>query len=247
MKRLVVPAKIKSMIRQGALVAINHSSGKDSQAMTILLRKIIPPDRIIIVHATLGRIEWPGTIEHIRATTAPFPLILAEAKTNFFTMVRRRKRFPTPAIRQCTSDLKRGPIERELRRFLKANPRFQGRIISCIGLRAEESKDRAKREGIEANKRQSIAGRTWINWHPILDMTEDEVYKTIHEAGEEPHWAYTAGMTRLSCSFCIMSCRQNLRTAAKLRPDLLEEYASLEKEVGHTLSPSRLPLSKIVA
>jgi len=52
-------------------------------------------------------------------------------------------------------------------------------------------------------------------------------------------------MTRLSCSFCILASRQDLRRAAVLRPDLYKRYASLERKLGHTLSPSRLPLPQI--
>ena len=38
-----VPPECGTMIRAGALVAVNHSGGKDSQAMTILLSRIAPP------------------------------------------------------------------------------------------------------------------------------------------------------------------------------------------------------------
>ncbi len=51
------------MIRAGALVAISTSGGKDSQAMTIVLSRIVPRDRIVVVHAPLGEVEWPGTVE----------------------------------------------------------------------------------------------------------------------------------------------------------------------------------------
>ena len=36
--------------------------------MTILLSRIVPRDQIVAVHAPLGEVEWPGTIEHIEAT-----------------------------------------------------------------------------------------------------------------------------------------------------------------------------------
>ena len=40
-----VPPKCQEMIRAGALVAVNHSGGKDSQAMTILLSRIVRRQR----------------------------------------------------------------------------------------------------------------------------------------------------------------------------------------------------------
>ena len=57
-----VPPRCEELIRAGALLAMSHSGGKDSQAMTILLSQIVPPDQIVAVHAPLDEVEWPGTI-----------------------------------------------------------------------------------------------------------------------------------------------------------------------------------------
>ena len=242
-----IPPFVSAEIEAGALFAISHSGGKDSQAMTIMLREVVPVEQVVVVHAPLGRVAWPGTLRHIERTTAGLPLILARARTDFLAMVRRRGRFPTPSIRQCTSDLKRGPIERELRRYLKAHPRFGGRVVSCMGIRADESARRAKQRAVKWNARGSVAGRHWLDWLPIHHLSEAQVFETIAAAGQRPHWVYRAGMSRCSCSFCIMASREDLRTAARLRPQLLAEIASPEEEIGHTLTPSRVPLREIVA
>ena len=71
------------------------------------------------------------------------------------------------------------------------------------------------------------------------------MFRIIAEAGQSPHWAYAAGMSRVSCSFCILASRADLRRAAELRPDLYRSYAELEKRIGHTLSPSRIPLPEL--
>ena len=242
-----LPPEIAEMAEAGACFMLNHSGGKDSQAMTIRLRALVPPDQLVVIHAPLGRVEWPGTLAHIRATTRGLPLILAQAKTDLLSAVRKRGKWPSPGVRYCTSGAKRDPITREIRRYLKAHPRFGGWIVNCIGLRADEGRDRAKRVPITRNERNSKAGREWIDWLPIHHMTEREVFQTIAEAGERPHWVYAKGMSRCSCSFCIMATREDLRRAARLRPDLFEEYASLEEEIGHTLSPTRVPLRQLVA
>jgi 3'-phosphoadenosine 5'-phosphosulfate sulfotransferase (PAPS reductase)/FAD synthetase len=243
-----IPADITDMIERGALVAINHSGGKDSQAMTIrLVEAGIPRDQLLIVHATLGDVEWPGTIGHIRKTTFGLPLVIARPRRSFFEMVRARRMFPSPRYRQCTSDQKRGPIERELRRYLAANPRFAGRIVSAMGMRAEESAARRTRPVVSRNARGSAAGRTWIDWLPIHGLTRREVFHTIAAAGQEPHWAYGRGMSRLSCSFCIMSSLADLQCAARLRPDLLSTYIALEDEIGHTLRPDGTSLRETLS
>ncbi|MYI48530.1 MAG: phosphoadenosine phosphosulfate reductase family protein [Rhodospirillaceae bacterium] len=233
------------MIRNGALVAISSSGGKDSQAMTILLSRIVPREQLLIVHAPLGEVEWPGTIEHIEATVPPgAPLILAPVASGKTLLegIEERGRFPDALRRYCTAGWKRGPIERELRRYLKAHPRFGGRIVSAMGMRADESPARAKRDPWKRNPRNSRAGREWFDWLPIHGLTAAGVFRIIADAGQSPHWAYSAGMSRLSCSFCIVASRADLARAAELRPGLYRDYVALERRIGHTLSPTRFPL-----
>ena len=246
-RALALPPEVGALIDNGGLVAVNHSGGKDSQAMLLHLREAgIPARQMVVVHAPLGRVEWPGTLAHIRATIGDLPLLLARSRTDLFSIVRRRGYWPTPAIRNCTSDLKRGPIARELRRYLKANPRFGGRIVNCLGLRADESRDRAKRPALSYSAANSRAGRHWIDWLPIHDLTERAVFATIAAAGQRPHWVYGAGMRRCSCSFCIMATPEDLRRAAQLRPRLAADYVALEEDIGHTLSPTRRTLRAIL-
>ncbi len=242
---LHVPPECRDMIRRGALVAINSSGGKDSQAMTILLSRIVPRDQLVVVHAPLGEVEWPGTVEHIENTIpAGVPLIFARVASGktLLGRVEERGKWPGPKRRYCTSEHKTGPIERELRRYLKVHPRFEGRLISAMGLRRDESADRARRSPWKRSDRNSRAGREWFDWLPIFDLTVDDVFRVIRDAGQSPHWVYAQGVSRCSCSFCIFSSRSDARRAAELRPDLYQRYLRLEKRIGHTLSPSGTPL-----
>ena len=237
---------VRAMLADGALFVVNHSGGKDSQAMLIALRRFGVPDaQMLIVHADLGEVEWGGNLDHICATTGDLPVLVAKARKTFFDMVEHRGRFPSPVYRQCTSDLKRGPIEREVRRFLKARPEFGGKVVSCMGIRAAESTRRADKASLKLNKGNCKAGRVWYDWLPIFDLSEAEVFAMIAEAGQEPHWAYAEGMTRLSCCFCIMGSTRDLTTAARLRPDLYRKIVEMERRLDHTLSPSRRTLPQI--
>ncbi|MCY4558687.1 MAG: hypothetical protein OXF79_20390 [Chloroflexi bacterium] len=65
---VAVPPRCEQMIRAGALVVVNWSGGKDSQTMTILLSRIVAREQLLVVHAPLGEMEWPGTVELIEAT-----------------------------------------------------------------------------------------------------------------------------------------------------------------------------------
>ena len=245
---LPVPPEYRETIRTGALVVINHSGGKDSQAMTILLSRLVPRDQLIVVHAPLGEVEWPGTIEHIENTIPPgVPLIMAPVTSgkSLLEQVEERGMWPSNSARWCTSGAKRGPIERELRRYLKAHPRFEGRLVNALGLRRDESRDRARRIPWRRNERMSVAGREVFDWLPVFELTTEDVFRVIAEAGQSPHPVYSFGLTRCSCSFCIFSSRSDLRRAAELRPDLYAKYAQLERRIAHTLSPTRKYLPEL--
>lgn len=245
---LYLPAECRELIERGALVVLNHSGGKDSQAMTILVSRVVSREQLLVVHAPLGQVEWPGTIEHIENTIPPgVPLILAHTASgkSLLERIEERGRFPDAGRRFCTSDTKRGPIERELRRHLKARPHYGGRIVNAMGMRAQESPARSRLAPWRRNERNSRAGRVWFDWLPVHALETAEVFRVIREAGQTPHWAYAAGMSRLSCSFCILASRADLRRAAELRPGLYADYVALERRIGHTLSPTRRPLPAV--
>ena len=117
---VAVPPRCEQMIRAGALVVVNSSGGKDSQAMTIVLSRIVAREQLLVVHAPLGEVEWPGTVEHIEATLPDgVPLFFAPVSSgkSLLDQVEERGKFPRIRQRWCTASNKRGPIERELRRY----------------------------------------------------------------------------------------------------------------------------------
>jgi DNA sulfur modification protein DndC len=228
-----IPITIQRMIDAGALFFSNDSGGKDSQAMRIFLQSIIPPSNLIIIHANLPEVEWEGTIDFIRGNSAGHRVEVCQASKTFFQMVERRQMFPSKDYRQCTSDLKRGPLEKLVRSL---SIEYENKlIVNCMGLRAQESKLRAGKRTVKKSKSNSVAGRTWIEWLPIHKWTEKKVFQTISDAGEKPFWTYGEGMKRKSCSFCIMGCLNDLRISARLRPDLFKKIVETEKRIGHTL------------
>ena len=61
-----------------------------------------------------GEVEWPGIVGHINDTISHTLNIVRAGKT-FLGMVEKRWMWPSARYRQCTSDLKRGPIEKFIR------------------------------------------------------------------------------------------------------------------------------------
>jgi 3'-phosphoadenosine 5'-phosphosulfate sulfotransferase (PAPS reductase)/FAD synthetase len=243
-----VPPAIAQLIERGALFVVNHSGGKDSQAMYLQLRDIVPADQLVLVHADLGRVEWAGAVAHIKATTSGEPLQICRARRDLLEMVAERGMFPSPEQRQCTSDLKRGPITKVIRHLTYArkaagNPAWH-LVVNCVGLRAEESAKRKKMIPFHFDKKNSKAGREWYEWLPVHAMDEATVYATIAAAGQEPHIVYRMGMKRFSCVFCIYADDASLKRAAELvrdHPELVNDphvyrnYAALERSTGQVM------------
>ena len=94
---IAIPFDCRDMIEDGALVAISSSGGKDSQAMTILLSRVVPREQLLIIHAPLGELEWPDTVRHIESTIpSGVPLILARTASgnSLLDKIEERGRFP---------------------------------------------------------------------------------------------------------------------------------------------------------
>jgi len=228
---------IQPLVDQGYQFYCSHSGGKDSQAMYQQLCALIPRHQITVIHADLGEVEWQGVQQHI-ASTITHPMNVCKAiwadgsDKELLDMVEKRGQWPSPAMRQCTSDLKRGPIQKFIRNDMKQ--RGLQLAVNCMGLRAEESTARSKLEELKPNKMLSKAGRTVCDWLPIHDWMTGDVFDAIEAAGQQPHWAYSEGNERLSCMFCIMGSTNDLRNAARLNPVLAEKYLRIERETGHT-------------
>lgn len=231
--------EILDLARRGAVFYVSHSGGKDSQAMYAAVCAMVPADQIVVMHADLGEVEWPGVQDHIRSNTAHQVNVVQAVKT-FFEMVERRHEsrpdapcWPSPSTRQCTSDLKRGPLQKFMRNDMKARGATLG--VNCVGLRAQESSGRAKQKTLKVNASMSKAGREVWDWLPIHGWLTVEVFAAIAEAGQEAFWAYADGNERLSCMFCIMGCKSDLQHAAKVNPGLYQKYVDLEARTGWTM------------
>ena len=229
----ITTQQISDLVNQGAIFYVSHSGGKDSQTMFIELSKIVPGSQLVVIHAHLPEVEWQRTRQHIKDTIGQAQYLEVTACKTLFEMVDHRQMWPGPKYRQCTSDLKRGPIEKAIRHDLKAKGKTLA--VNCMGLRAEESIARAKQVPFKPHKSLSKAGRTVYNLLPIHDYLEGQVFETIRQAGQEPHWAYSVGMSRLSCCFCIMASDSDLRVAAIENPALYRRYVLKERELDFTV------------
>lgn len=231
-------------------ILVNSSAGKDSQAslhvVAMAARAAGVSDRIVVVHADLGDAEWDGVpqlaAEHAAHYGLRFELVgraRAGKTETILERVAQRGKWPDAARRWCTSDHKRGPI-RTLMTRLSAELRESGQaldrpvaLLNVMGLRAEESPARSRRIPYAHNHSASNGRRRVDDWYPIHDWPLARVWDTIAAAGTRPHPAYAAGMTRLSCRFCVLASRADLICSARLNPELAQRYAAVEQQTGH--------------
>ena len=59
-------------------LVLSHSAGKDSQAMAILLARVVRPEQMLVVDPPLRKTGWLDAIRHTKRTTPiGVPLVLA--------------------------------------------------------------------------------------------------------------------------------------------------------------------------
>lgn len=192
---------IAAAIKKGAVLFGSVSGGKDGQAMVnVLVEQDMPP--IALVHADLGSMEWPQSMEMCRKQAARYllPLVVVRRHDGKGLLEHMRARmlklmgrnipfWPSSASRYCTSDTKREPINKYLRNC------GEDFVISCEGIRAEESSGRAKKNPLTIRENitstyykgmtveEAIAAykpgkRLALTWFPIFNYTLDEVWGT---------------------------------------------------------------------
>ncbi|MGW8554021.1 phosphoadenosine phosphosulfate reductase domain-containing protein [Streptomyces tubercidicus] len=253
------PDPVPDLARADRIV-ISNSGGKDSEVAldegVRLADEAGVRDRIVVLHIDLGRtprghtVEWPGTLDLARQQAEryglPFEVRSPANWPSLLHRIKARGQFPNLFNRFCTAE-KRGVSRKFITEQVTALgiTRRAARIVLVMGLRAEESRARAAKAAVEIDQRASSGRRTVTLWYPVLRWSTEEVWDRIRDRSLPYHWAYDAGMSRLSCSLCVLASIRDLTCAANLRPELAEEYADLEAEMG---APFRrdLPMTEIL-
>ncbi len=230
-------------------IIINTSAGKDSQVMLDIIAKRAMAeglaDRLVAIHADLGRVEWDGTKELAEEQAAHYGVrFIAEKRPqgDLLEQVEDRGMWPSRDCRFCTSEHKRGQVSKVLTALkaetwatMSKEERRPVRILNCMGIRAEESSSRAKDNPLIIDKRQTGKGTAKVvtRWYPIFDWTETQVWDHIHSIDTKHHYAYDKGMPRLSCCFCVFAPKWALKIAGRENRELLDEYVRVEQKIGH--------------
>jgi 3'-phosphoadenosine 5'-phosphosulfate sulfotransferase (PAPS reductase)/FAD synthetase len=217
-----------------------------------------------MIHADLGsRVEWQQTPDYVQNLAQRKGVPLHVVRWTHGDLIDRiwqryykdpsRPCWPSAQMRYCTADLKREPISRWLR-----NTFSTGNVICAMGLRAQESHTRAKRQSftLRTNSSAPTKGRFVYDWLPIHDWTETDVWGCIRQHGNIHHEAYSLGNHRLSCALCVLASLNDLINGAVHNPDTYREYCRIEAVTGYSfrkdfwlsdLKPELLPESTLIA
>ena len=236
------------------VLIVNMSGGKDSVKMLGTLRQKYPTVRIIAVMADTG-------FEHVNPISAAdfakqicdsFNVelhIVKNPNKTYLEMVERRGMFPSSATRQCTSDLKRGPIQTWIRRAVKSGLITEKFIINCMGLRAQESPARAKQPRFKKNVSLSKAGRmVWdwlpihrdsladvLQWHWTNNVPLHPVYVPEYHADKQANSEFKGYLRRLSCRVCIFSTKADLHAIYQRDRAAFDMVSNLETKMNFTM------------
>ena len=206
-----------------------------------------------------------STIELVREHAKHYGLrleIVRRPQGDLLEQVLGRRMWPGMGTTQfCTSDHKTAQIKTlftkltaetlaadpDRAKAAKTDESQRVKILDCVGLRADEGQKRSKKMAglprdehgatFEPNVRATNKTKREVTYYyPVADYNEASVWAAIDEAGTRAHWAYEAGMPRLSCMFCIYAPKSALIIAGKANPDLLAQYVETERVIGHQFS-----------
>jgi len=238
------------------LLLVNVSGGKDSQATLDMIHELATDagveQRIVVVHADLGKADWPQTLPLVREHAAHYGARLEVVRREItdpqtgrhrpqelLEQVEARGMWPDRRRRWCTSDWKRGPCLTVMTSLVRElDPQRLGRpvrVLNVFGFRAEESPERRHRLPFQYDERASNGRRHVDVWHPIHRWAVEEVWARCRSAGTRIHPAYTEhGMPRLSCQFCPLASTGALVLAARADPAKARKYLAVEQQTGHS-------------
>lgn len=195
-------------------------------------------DRVVVLHCDLGTAEWDGAADLARAQAAHYGVrfeIRRRQQGTLLDLVRHRGLWMSARARYCTSSMKRDVARKfytELARNVAPTAGRPARLLTALGIRAEESRARAARPVLAVDRTVSTSRKHVTVWNPVLRYSTEQVWQTIRRSGAPSHPAY-AHVSRLSCRLCPLASRRDLLISARLNPGQAAEYAAVEAEIGH--------------
>lgn len=143
-------------------------------------------------------------------------------------------RFPSRMAQFCTGELKEIPIVTQVVFPMLA----EGPVLQWLGIRADESRNRAKQPRFNRHDSGCYV------WRPIFRWTVEDVWKQHAKHGIPPNPLYAMGANRVGCFPCINCRKEELRLIGERFPahiDRIERWENVVKAANKRRSATFLP------
>lgn len=166
-----------------------NSFGKDSGVVRHLMQKAGVLDRATVEY-NWTTVDPPELLQHGRKHCPETAVILPER--TMWQLIPAKRMPPTRIVRYCCQVLKEGG--------------GAGRVVAT-GVRWAESYKRSKRRMVEFCNRD--ASKKYL--HPIIEWTEDDVWRYTRQEGIPYCGLYDEGFKRLGCIGCPMQGPEGMK------------------------------------
>lgn len=253
--------EVEQFLATNPVVAVGVSGGKDSHACAMAVHRYLDQIKFdgvrVMVHADLGSVEWEQSLPKCQelADSLGWELMIVKRNAGDL-MVRWNTRWTnnvaryidlscvqlilpwsTASMRFCTSELKASVIRSGLKK------RFPGmNIVNVTGVRRQESSSRAKMPLFKDDPQLATKKTQAMTWNAIIDWSLEEVFSECKSHTVALHEAYTKyNMSRVSCSFCILSNLADLQNSSKCPSNHANylQVVGLEVESGFSFQSNR--------
>jgi 3'-phosphoadenosine 5'-phosphosulfate sulfotransferase (PAPS reductase)/FAD synthetase len=189
--------------------------------------------RSLAIHKAFVMREWPK--QGIDQAIVDEAAALHEPTGNpYLDLCISKGRFPSRMAQFCTGELKEIPITTQIiLPMLK-----QGQVLQWLGIRADESRNRAKQRRYSRHDSGSTL------WRPILRWSIEDVWAVHRKHGLRPNPLYALGMGRVGCMPCVNCRKSELRSIADQFPehiDRIERWEHIVARANKTRSATFFP------
>lgn len=140
----------------------------------------------------------------------------------FLDLCISKGRFPSRIAQFCTEELKTLPITIQV-----VGPMLrQGPVLQWLGIRAEESANRAKQPLWNRHEAGSMV------WRPIFNWSVEDVWAIHRRHALRPNPLYAMGAGRVGCWPCINCRKEELRLIADMTPEHIDRIDRWEAVVA---------------
>lgn len=218
---------IPPLVASGELqVVASVSGGKDSTALMLALREAGLPFRAVFADTQWEAPETYAYLDTLRAKLG-IAIDVVGVEGGMVARIRNRASFPARMQRWCTRELKIEPLRAYHDRLIEETG---VETVSAMGVRAEESTERAKMSVFED---ECEGARSWGGylWRSLLAWTIADVI-AIHRRHDVPmNPLYHLGFDRVGCFPCIYARKNEIALLASHAPDRIDVIETLERDV----------------